>query len=334
MKNLFFLVLNDLYFAFKNKGFHLILFIPFFIFVSERFLDKNKIEHGPLRVALLHDSALMSKISSFAKANEKLMTLIEVDTVIQGENLVKEREIDAFLSQNNLIVKQLESPKTLLVTQLFSKLQRTVENLGPDWIGSVQPLQKGHWRKQTLPTWILMLVLLVSLVILPAQVAEEKEKKIVLALLQTPINEFHWVCSKICLGFLLSSISVGILIFCNGMIPINLGLFFIFFTITNFCFSAFGIFLGFLCQNQSSARTLGFAFYLPLLLPSALGDFSKEFTAVANWVPSFPFYKNLPFLLFDENIESFKMWPLIYLLTIGVLSFLLATRLIKSRWLL
>jgi ABC-2 type transport system permease protein len=58
-----------------------------------------------------------------------------------------------------------------------------------------------------LPTWILMLVLLVGFIILPAQVAEEKEKKLLLGLLQTPIREVEWLFAKVCLGMILIGVA-------------------------------------------------------------------------------------------------------------------------------
>ncbi len=53
----------------------------------------------------------------------------------------------------------------------------------------------------------------------------------------------------------------------------NLG-YVVFLMAGGFCFSAFGILVGFLCRTQASARTLGVVFYLPHLLPTALADFS------------------------------------------------------------
>ncbi len=72
---------------------------------------------------------------------------------------------------------------TLSIVESFSAIQKAVENKSTNWISEIRPLQEEGIQKQTLPTWILMLVLLVSFIIMPAQVAEEKEKKLLLALL-------------------------------------------------------------------------------------------------------------------------------------------------------
>lgn len=57
-----------------------------------------------------------------------------------------------------------------------SALQIAVEGKGKHWISENRPLLESAVQKQTLPTWILMLVLLIGFIIIPTQVAEEKEK--------------------------------------------------------------------------------------------------------------------------------------------------------------
>ena len=75
-----------------------------------------------------------------------------------------------------LLVLTKASFQTLAIVESFSALQVAVEGGSKNWISDIKPLQDSGIQKQTLPTWILMLVLLVSFIIAPAQVAEEKEK--------------------------------------------------------------------------------------------------------------------------------------------------------------
>ena len=138
-----------------------------------------------------------------------------------------------------------------------------------------------------------MLVLLVGFIVLPTQVAEEKEKKLLLGLLQTPIREVEWLLAKVFLGMILIAVAT---LFLHLLIAFDLdrgsSLSYVAFLMAGgFCFSAFGIFFGFLCRTQTSARTLGVLFYLPHLLPTALTDFSQTLNSVAPLVPSFQFYR-------------------------------------------
>lgn len=118
-------------------------------------------------------------------------------------------------------------------------------------------------------------LLLVSFIITPAQVAEEKEKKLLLALLQTPMREIEWLIAKLFLSMILILIAVLFLHLLGKFDFGHILRYVAFIGVGSFCFSAYGIFLGFLCRNQASARTLGVIFYLPHLLPSAFRIFAK-----------------------------------------------------------
>jgi ABC-2 type transport system permease protein len=179
-----------------------------------------------------------------------------------------------------------------------------------------------------------MLVLLVSFIVMPAQVAEEKEKKLLLALLQTPMREIEWLIAKSVLGMILIFISVLLLHLLGGF-DFGNGLSYVaFLSVGSFCFSAYGIFLGFLCRNQASARTIGVIFYLPHLLPSALSDFSEKLTVVAPFLPSYQFYEPVKSILLEEGRISSLSLEWIYLLSVGLLTFFFAYLLMRKRWLM
>jgi len=110
--------------------------------------------------------------------------------------------------------------------------------------------------------------------------------------------------------------------------------YFAFLVAGGFCFSAFGIFVGFLCRTQASARTLGVLFYLPHLLPSALSDYSQQLDALAPLIPSYPFYGPIKsILLEDASVFDFPMeW--IALVGIGLFAMLVSHQMLKRRWLM
>jgi len=107
-----------------------------------------------------------------------------------------------------------------------------------------------------------------------------------------------------------------------------------FLTVGGFSFSAFGIFVGFLCRTQASARTLGVLFHLPHLLPSALSDFSQQLNALAPLIPSYPFYGPIKSILLEgAGVFDFPLeW--ISLFGIGLFTIFLSHRLMKNRWLM
>ena len=189
-------------------------------------------------------------------------------------------------------------------------------------------------QRETLPTWILMLVLLIGFIILPAQVAEEKEKKLLLALLQTPIHEVQWLIAKLILGMVLIITAVSLLHLLGKFGPVHLFDYIAFIVAGSYCFSAYGIFLGFLCRNQASARTLGVIFYLPHLLPSAMSDVSQKLTAVAPFLPSYQLYEPLQSILLEDGRMADMTFDWVYLFLLGSLMFYLSYLLMKRRWLM
>ena len=140
----------------------------------------------------------------------------------------------------------------------------------------VEPLRTGSIKHQTLPVWILMMVLLVGFIVLPAHVAEEKEKQLLLGWLQTPVREGDWLASQLAYGIVLAVVSAVALLATSGeLFRVHWASFFPLLVAGGFCFGAFGTCLGLLCRNPASARTLGVLCYLPLLVPAALSDMSR-----------------------------------------------------------
>ena len=259
----------------------------------------------------------------------------------EGVRLLKEHKIDGLLTGNEkapgslaLLVLKKDSLHTIAIVQSFSALQKAAEGSGPDWITAINSLHQGGIQRETLPTWILMLVLLIGFIILPAQVAEEKEKKLLLALLQTPIHEVQWLAAKLMLGMIMIIAAVLLLHLLGRFGPVHLFDYMAIILIGSFCFSAYGMFLGFLCRTQASARTLGVIFYLPHLLPSAMSDVSQKLTAVAPFLPSYQLYEPLQAILLEDGNLANMSFDWIYLVLLGSLLFYLSWLLMKRRWLM
>jgi len=341
IRNILILTLNDLAISFKNKTIYLILFIPFFVFFSLELVDSKNIEIKNINIGLIQKEIYAPDILQAMRTGAGVIRVYHVASEEEGRKWLKEKKIDGLLlksekEQNSLVLVVLkkEALITLSIVESFSALQKAVEGNSINWISDIKPLQEEGIQKQTLPTWILMLVLLVSFIIMPAQVAEEKEKKLLLALLQTPMREIEWLIAKLLLGMILILIAVLSLHLMGKFNFENTWSYAAFMAVGSFCFSSYGIFLGFLCRNQASARTLGVIFYLPHLLPSALSDFSQKLTAIAPFLPSYLFYEPVKSILLDDGRITNLFWEWIYLLLVGLLTFFFAHLLMKKRWLM
>lgn len=341
MRNILVLAFNDLAIAFRNKTFFLILFIPLFVFVSLNLVDQADPDASKVKIGLIKHYAYAPEITRSVNVAEKLVEVTWVQDEKEGVRLLKEHKIDGVLTGNEkapgslaLLVLKKDSLHTIAIVQNFSALQKAAEGSGPDWITDIKSLHQGGVQRETLPTWILMLVLLIGFIILPAQVAEEKEKKLLLALLQTPINEVQWLIAKLILGMVLIITAVLFLHLLGKFGPVHLFDYIAFIVVGSYCFSAYGIFLGFLCRNQASARTLGVIFYLPHLLPSAMSDVSQKLTSVAPLLPSYQLYKPLQSILLEDGRMADMTFDWVYLFLFGSLMFYLSYLLIKRRWLM
>lgn len=341
MRNILLLVFNDLAFAFRNKTFVLILFIPLFVFVSLNLVDQSDPQVSKVNIGLLQHEVYAPEIIASIEAAEARVAVTWIENEKQGTELLKEHRIDGILSVNNaapgrlmLQVLKKQSIHTIAIIQNFSALQKVAEGSGPDWIAGITSLHQGGVQRETLPTWILMLILLVGFVVLPAQVAEEKEKKLLLALLQTPIHESQWLIAKLILGIVLIFTAVLFLHLLGQFGPVHVFDYLALILAGGYCFSAFGIFLGFLCSTQAGARTLGLVFFLPHLLPSALSDVSEKLTTVAPLLPSYQLYKPLQVILLEDGRLAGMTFDWLYLLILGTLMLSLSWFLMKKRWLM
>lgn len=341
MKNILVLAFNDLAIAFRNKTFFLVLFIPLFVFVSLDLVDGTRAEAGRVRIVLLRDHAYPTGLTASVNAAGKLVEVTWVRNEAEGVRLLKEHNTDGMLIGDEkapgglaLLVLKKDALRTIAIVQDFSALQKAAEGGRPDWITDIRALHQGGVQRETLPTWILMLVLLIGFIILPAQVAEEKEKKLLIALLQTPIHEAQWLIAKLILGMVLIVTAVLFLHLLGGFGPVHLPGYIAVVVAGSFCFSAYGIFLGFLCRNQASARTLGVIFYLPHLLPSAMSDVSQKLNAVAPLLPSYQLYQPLQSILLEDGRLADMTFDWAYLLVLGSVMFFLSYLLMKRRWLM
>ena len=337
------LTLNDLAIAFKNKTLLLILFIPLFVFFSLKLADQNDTAIQTVKIGLLQNGTYPPRMIKSIQSADTLFTISWLSNREEAEQRLKDKIIDGVLAPSGSEPQRLElmvltkaSFQTLTIVERVSALQNALERKDKNWIADILALQASGIQQQTLPTWILMLALLVGLIILPTQVAEEKEKKLLLGLLQTPITEIEWLLAKLLTGVTLIVVAVGFLHLLGkyDFDSVNVVSYAAFLVVGSFCFSSFGIFLGFLCRTQASARTLGVLIYLPLLLPAALSDFSLRLSKVAPLLPSYHFYGPIKSILLEGGRLSAFPLQWIYLFSVGLGMSILSYQLMRKRWLM
>ncbi|PIP03008.1 MAG: hypothetical protein COX55_02145, partial [Zetaproteobacteria bacterium CG23_combo_of_CG06-09_8_20_14_all_54_7] len=304
-------------------------------------VDKMGAEASKVRLVMVQDYAYAPEITRSIDAARQFIEVTWVQDEKDGVRLLKAHKIDGILTHSDeasgsltLLVLKKGSIPTIAIMQHFSALQKAAEGNAPDWIRSIKSLHQGGVQRESLPTWILMLVLLIGFIILPTQVAEEKEKKLLLALLQMPIHEIQWLIAKLILGMVLIIAAVLFLHLLGQFGPIHLPDYIVFILAGSFCFSACGICLGFLCRSQASARVLGVIFYLPLLLPAAMSDVSQKLTAVAPFLPSYQLYQPLQSILLENGRLADMTFDWVYLCGLGLLMCYLSYLLMKRGWLM
>jgi ABC-2 type transport system permease protein len=343
IRNVVTLTLNDLAIAFKNKTLFLIFFIPLFIFFSLELVDKTDTDLQKIKIGFLQNESYSPGIIQSIQSADRLFSTFWLSDKEEAKEWLKDKKVDGVLVPSvkdpqslELIVLTKSSIQTLTIVESVSALQNMFEGKGKNWISEIRPLQENGIQNQTLPAWILMLVLLVGFIILPAQVAEEKEKNLLLGLLQTPIREIEWLLAKLFLGMILIGAAVIFLHLLGkyNFDPGNGASYGAFLIVGAFCFSSCGIFLGFLCRTQASARTLGVLFYLPLLLPSALSDFSQKLNEVAPLFPSYQFFEPIKSILLEGGHLSTFPLEWMYLFSVGLGASLLSYLFMKKRWLM
>ena len=343
IRNVVILTFNDLAIAFKNKTLYLILFIPIFVFVSLELVDGNETDIQKIKIGLLEKGSYPTGMVQTLQSADRVFAVSWLPNEEAGKQWLKDKNGDGILVPLGkatqgcaLIVLDRTSLQSLAIVESVSGLQRALEGKSKNWVAEIRFLQESVIQRQMLPTWILMLVLLVGFIVLPTQVAEEKEKKLLLGLLQTPISEVEWLLAKVSLGMILIAVAA---LFLHLLMAFDLDpgsrLSYVAFLLAGgFCYSSFGIFVGFLCRTQASARTLGVLFYLPHLLPSALADFSQKLNSVAPLLPSFQFYRPIKAILLEGGGLSDFPLQLLALFGVGLLTSFLSYRLMKKRWLM
>jgi len=316
------LFLHDLAIAFKNKTFILLLCIPLFVYGLTTIADDKESSASVIALAVADKALPDPGILAALRSVPEVFSLRVLDSADEGRALLKNGEIDGFVTADlsnpgrvGLLVLKNDGAVPLAINHAFLNLQLASAGAGPGWISDITALQNVPAETQALPTWILMVVLLVALFVLPAQVAEEKEKHWLSGLLQTPMTGFEWIVAKLLFTSVLLFFGVILLQLLGGRFSLPWTYYFTL-LLGGFCFNSIGLALGLSCRNQATARTFGVILYLPLLVPAALSDASARFMEIAKWSPSFALYGPLQSVILYPDASA--VFPVSWLVLIGL----------------
>ena len=333
--------MNDLAVCFKNKSIYLLIFIPALISMSLRLVDNADGKLSKSKIGLVRSEQYPEAMIPSIQAADTLFAVDWVTNEDQGRSRLKDKSLDGVLlrSKNefkgvDLLVFRKESIRTVAIIENLSTLQRIANGNMGNWVSEVTSIAAGGMEKESVPTWVLMLTLLVGFIVIPAQVAEEKEKKLLLGLLQTPMDEKEWLLAKFFMGIILVLSSVFLLHVFSEIGCENWLSYLTLLIVGALYFSSVGVLIGFLCRTQASARALGIVFYLPHLLPSALSDFSQKMKVVAHFVPSFQFYEPIKAVLLEGARASQFQFEMSCLIVAAAASCLASCFLLRKRWLM
>lgn len=337
MLNIALLTFHDLATAARNKTLCLVLFAPLFIVLVMTLIDHSDSRQS-WNIGLLRDASYPPDFIEALSSMGNTFRATYFTSIGEADRWLKSRSGDGVLlpsaGGDSMTIEILDrtSVASLGLVEGVQALQQSREET-PGWVGEVRYLRDTVLERQMLPAWILMLVLLVGFIVLPAQVAEEKEKRLLLGILQTPVRELEWLIAKVFAGILLVALAVVIFQLLAGYafsVPSLSG--YLVFTVAGaFCFGAIGVLIGLLCRTQASARTLGVMVYIPHLLPSALSDYSSALREFEPWIPSSPLYLSLRALILEEGSPVDFLMQLAFLSALGLIALLLAYGIVRKR---
>ncbi len=333
------LVAHDLAVAFKNKTLILLICIPLFVYGTLLLVDRSDADPVATRLGFLVTEPIDPAVREHVESAPAAFSVREIADRDEGIRLLKARTVDGLMVPDKedparvVVIALNRGPATLVIAQHMAALQIAVEGERASWLSALYSLQSDALEIQAMPTWILMVVLLVAFFVIPAQLAEEKESQTLLGLLQTPMREGEWLAAKLLYGIILMGTAVLALLALGKSLYMP-WTFWITLLVGYFVFGAMGVALGFLCRNQASARTLGVIVYLPLLLPAALSEQSHSFRLIAPFLPSHAFFGPIQSILLDHDSATAYLTQWLLLVLMGVAACLVAYRLMKARWLM
>ena len=109
IRNIVTLTLNDLAIALKNKTIYLVIFIPFFVFLALKLVDRAESDFKKIRIGIIQKEMYAPVILMTIKSADRVFTVSRVSNEEEGKRWLKEKKIDGLLlrsekEQNSLVL--------------------------------------------------------------------------------------------------------------------------------------------------------------------------------------------------------------------------------------
>lgn len=226
-----------------------------------------------------------------------------------------------FNPQRPPINRMVASQLPLVMAQLRSGpplIDLHVEGLADEPLGS-----------RLLPVWITVTAVMLGVMVIGGNLAEERDKGTWLALVTTPAGLGEILLAKACYGTLLIT-GMGVLMLALHRVePAHAAAALLALLPGALFFTVLGLLLGFLARNQAVARSWGTLIYLPLLIPVFGHDSSPWMRAWAPYFPSYRLLAGLDAALSSSSLTGLEhaLWLLVSsLAALTVAAALMATR--------
>lgn len=180
-------------------------------------------------------------------------------------------------------------------------------------------------RDSSIPLWLLIAALSVSMGSVPLLVTDEKEHRTLDALLVTPLGATTIVLAKAVLGTVAVLLMSGLIVGLNRTSVASPLLLFVALLIGAASLVCFGLLIGTLAPNQASAAPVASVMMLLLILPVILGELATTPVApVTQLLPTYHVNVLVSAAVFGGTTLPDPAIRLAYLATFGVASFALA----------
>lgn len=323
------LIYKDLRESFNNKVILVAILLPFFASLLFGFMNNTGTPKN-FNLAVAGNNGKEQELVRFIENNYLNLSVEYYRNFKQVMITVENGQNDALVTQEGPDEFKLyinnQSPVTYLI--LKDKMDDILMNFRgkepPLKIESV-PVNTPKTRYSILPTWILITVTMIGVMIISGNIAEERENNTLAAIRVSPVKEAEILLGKGGFGVIISTLTVVLMLIFNRVYrqPYVFLAAVLFVFLASFCFSAIGLFIGSLASSQSSARSIGTIIYFPLIFPALIYDFSGLTRTLARFFPTYYMLRGLQKLLFNEVTGSKLLIEVIYLISFAVVFSLL-----------
>ena len=313
------IVAKDLLEALRNKTILVAIFLPLAASLSLAVIaDPEKPVH--LDVGVLGSDNYPLEVY-LATSVPELVYVTHYEDLELGQEAVARGDIDVLITKNTAQDANLPADFTAFTDGSSVGIQLAVKEV-------LEPLLAAYLGRATEPTvdfifinqskpgqaliplWLTITTVMVGVMILSGNFAEEKEKGTLDNIRISPAQDGEILVSKGISGVILIVLVSVIMLGLNKVtLPniagyISLALLIVMGAVI---FTAIGLLIGIFSKTQSAARAISTIIYFPLIFPALAADFAPGAAKMAAFLPSFYLYRGLKeTMLFSPSLFALK----------------------------